>query len=460
MVRAKLQGESMGKYFGTDGFRGLAGKELTAQHAFKIGQYLGYYLKNEVKRRVRAVIGKDTRLSSYMLEYGVASGLASVGVDTYLLHVTTTPSVSYVVKTDFFDVGIMISASHNPYYDNGIKLLNSKGEKISEKITDKIEAYIDSRDNIPFVQNEEIGKIVDYYEGRNRYIGYLISLAKSSFKGFRVGLDLANGSSHMIGKSVFEALGASVYVINNEPNGTNINKNAGSTHIEALKSLVKEKNLDVGFSFDGDGDRCICVDEKCNVVNGDYIMYLLARELKARGELLNNTVVTTVMSNLGLYNALDKLGIAYEKTSVGDRFVYESISKNGHSLGGEESGHIILSKYATTGDGILTAIKIMDILADKKQKLSYLLKDIKMLPQKTLNITVKNKDEAIGDKRLKELCEKIQRELGENGRLLLRASGTEPKIRIMLECESEKICTSYLDSIMELVKEENLEWKG
>ena len=450
----------MGKYFGTDGFRGLAGKELTAQHAFKIGQYLGYYLKNEVKRRVRAVIGKDTRLSSYMLEYGVASGLASVGVDTYLLHVTTTPSVSYVVKTDFFDVGIMISASHNPYYDNGIKLLNSKGEKISEKITDKIEAYIDSRDNIPFVQNEEIGKIVDYYEGRNRYIGYLISLAKSSFKGFRVGLDLANGSSHMIGKSVFEALGASVYVINNEPNGTNINKNAGSTHIEALKSLVKEKNLDVGFSFDGDGDRCICVDEKCNVVNGDYIMYLLARELKARGELLNNTVVTTVMSNLGLYNALDKLGIAYEKTSVGDRFVYESISKNGHSLGGEESGHIILSKYATTGDGILTAIKIMDILADKKQKLSYLLKDIKMLPQKTLNITVKNKDEAIGDKRLKELCEKIQRELGENGRLLLRASGTEPKIRIMLECESEKICTSYLDSIMELVKEENLEWKG
>lgn len=446
----------MGKYFGTDGFRGLAGYDLTAQHAFKIGQFLGYYLKNEKGRKIRAVIGKDTRLSSYMLEYGIASGLASVGVDTYLLHVTTTPSVSYVVTTDQFDIGIMISASHNPYYDNGIKLLSSKGEKLSEEITDKIESYLDRGGRIELSSREGIGKIVDYYEGRNRYIGYLISLAKSSFKKFRIGLDTANGSCHMIAKSVFEALGASVYIINNEPNGTNINKNAGSTHIEVLKEFVVKNELDVGFAFDGDGDRCIAVDDKGNIVNGDHIMYLLARELKERGELLTNTVVTTVMSNLGLYNALDKIDIAYEKTSVGDRFVYENMTKNGHSLGGEESGHIILSKYATTGDGILTAIKIMDILTDKKQKLSYLLKDIKMLPQKTLNVIVKNKEKALNNEALQEICREIENEMGKNGRLLLRASGTEPKIRVMLECTDKEKCNEYLKSIEEVIFKEGL----
>lgn len=446
----------MGKYFGTDGFRGLAGYDLTAQHAFKIGQFLGFYLRNEKNRKIRAVIGKDTRLSSYMLEYGIASGLASVGVDTYLLHVTTTPSVSYVVTTDQFDIGIMISASHNPYYDNGIKLLNSKGEKISEEITDKIEAYLDKGGRIELVSKDEIGKIVDYYEGRNRYIGYLISLAKSSFKKFRVGLDTANGSCHMIAKSVFEALGASVYVINNEPNGTNINEKAGSTHIEVLKEFVLENQLDVGFAFDGDGDRCIAVDDKGNTVNGDCIMYLLARELKEKGELLTNTVVTTVMSNLGLYNALDRINVAYEKTSVGDRFVYENMAKNGHSLGGEESGHIILSKYATTGDGILTAIKIMDILADKKQNLSYLLKDIKMLPQKTLNAVVKDKEKALNNEALQNICKKIENELGKNGRILLRASGTEPKIRVMLECSDKEKCEAYLKSIEEVIIKEGL----
>lgn len=446
----------MGKYFGTDGFRGLAGKDLTAYHAFKIGEYLGYHFKNEKKEKIKAVIGKDTRLSSYMLEYGIASGLASVGVDTYLLHVTTTPSVSYVAVTDFFDIGIMISASHNPYYDNGIKILNSKGEKLNEKITDKIEEYLDSNTILPLSHNEKIGKIVDYYEGRNRYIGYLISLAKSSFKDFKIGLDLANGSCHMIAKAVFEALGASVFVINNKPNGININKNAGSTHIEVLKKFVKENGLDVGFAFDGDGDRCIAVDDKGDVVNGDHIMYLLARDLKEKGELLTNTVVTTVMSNLGLYKALDKIDIAYEKTNVGDRFVYENISNNGHSLGGEESGHIILSKYATTGDGILTAIKIMDIMANRKQGLSYLLKDIEMLPQKILNVTVKDKNKAISNPRLKELCEKIEGELGKTGRILLRASGTEPKIRVMIECKSVEMCENYLKSIEELIIKEHL----
>ncbi|MBQ4510708.1 MAG: phosphoglucosamine mutase [Clostridia bacterium] len=446
----------MGKYFGTDGFRGIAGKELTAIHAFRIGQLLGYYLKNEKKERPKAVIGKDTRISSYMLEYAIASGLASVGADSYLLHVTTTPSVAYVTKSDKFDIGIMISASHNPYYDNGIKILNSSGEKINDTLTDKIEKYLDARDTVPLAENQEIGKIVDYYEGRNRYIGYLISIAKSSFKKFRVGLDLANGSCHMIGKTVFESLGATTYVINNQPNGLNINENAGSTHIENLQKLVKEKGLDIGFAFDGDGDRCICVDDKGEIVNGDKIMYLLAKDLKEKGELLTNTVVTTVMSNLGLYKSLEKESIKYEITSVGDRFVYENIAKNGHSLGGEESGHIILSKYASTGDGILTAIKIMDILADKKQNLSYLLKDITLLPQKTLSIAVKNKKDALDNEKLQMLCKTIEKELKNNGRILLRASGTEPKIRVMIECESEAQIDNYLNRINSVIQEEKL----
>lgn len=447
----------MGKYFGTDGYRAEAGRHLTALHAFRIGQLLGYYLKNEKKEKPKAVIGKDTRLSCYMLEYAVASGLASVGADSYLLHVTTTPSVAYVTKTDKFDIGIMISASHNPYYDNGIKILNSKGEKINDTLTDKIEKYLDTRETVPLAKGSEIGKIVDYYEGRNRYIGYLVSLAKSSLKSFKVGLDLANGSTHMIGKSVFEALGASVYVINNQPNGLNINENAGSTHIENLQKLVKENNLDIGFAFDGDGDRCICVDNNGEIVNGDKIMYLLAKDLKEKNELLTNTVVTTVMSNLGLYQALDREGIKYEKTSVGDRFVYESMAKNGHSLGGEESGHIIINKYASTGDGILTAIKIMDILADKKQKLSYLLKDISLLPQKTLNLTVKNKSEALSNKKLKSICAEIENDLKDNGRILVRASGTEPKIRIMIECNDMEKMNEYFERIEMIINEENLD---
>lgn len=447
----------MSKYFGTDGYRGEAGRHLTALHAFRIGQLLGYYLKNEKKEKPRAVIGKDTRLSCYMLEYAVASGLASVGADSYLLHVTTTPSVAYVTKTDKFDIGIMISASHNPYYDNGIKILNSKGEKINDTLTDKIEKYLDTRETVPLAKGSEIGKIVDYYEGRNRYIGYLVSLAKSSLKSFKIGLDLANGSTHMIGKSVFEALGASVYVINNQPNGLNINENAGSTHIENLQKLVKENNLDIGFAFDGDGDRCIAVDNNGEVVNGDKIMYLLAKDLKEKNELLTNTVVTTVMSNLGLYQALSREGIKYEKTSVGDRFVYESMAKNGHSLGGEESGHIIINKYASTGDGILTAIKIMDILADKKQKLSYLLKDISLFPQKTLNLTVKNKSEALSNKKLQNICTEIENDLKDNGRILMRASGTEPKIRIMIECNHMEKMNEYFERIEMIINEENLD---
>ena len=447
----------MSKYFGTDGFRGEAGRQLTALHAFRIGQLLGYYLKNEKKEKPRAVIGKDTRLSCYMLEYAVASGLASVGADSYLLHVTTTPSVAYVTRTDKFDIGIMISASHNPYYDNGIKILSTKGEKINDTLIDKIEKYLDTRETVPLARCSDIGKIVDYYEGRNRYIGYLVSLAKSSLKSFKIGLDLANGSCHMIGKSVFEALGASVYVINNQPNGLNVNENAGSTHIENLQKLVKENHLDVGFAFDGDGDRCIAVDNNGDVVNGDKIMYLLAKDLKEKNELLTNTVVTTVMSNLGLYQALDKEGIKYEKTNVGDRFVYESMAKGGHSLGGEESGHIIINKHASTGDGILTAIKIMDVLADKKQSLSYLLKDVTLLPQKTLNVTVKNKNEALNNKNLQIACTEIENELENKGRILVRASGTEPKVRIMIECDTVGKMNEYFEKIERVIKEENLD---
>lgn len=446
----------MGKYFGTDGFRGKAGVELTSYHAYKIGRFLGHYLKEQKNQRVRAAIGKDTRLSSYMLEYGVASGLASSGADSYLLHVTTTPSVSYITASDDFDIGIMISASHNSYEDNGIKIVNSNGEKVSEKLTDLIEEFIDSGDDLPFATNEEIGKIVDYYEGRNRYIGYLIGLSKSSFKNMRIGLDLSNGSAHMIGKSVFDALGAKTYVIGNEPNGININKNVGSTNIEALSEHVIKNRLDFGFAFDGDADRCIAVDEKGNVVDGDHIMYILAKELKSKGELKENTVVTTIMSNLGLIKAFDKLGINYKQTNVGDRFVYECMSREGYCLGGEQSGHIIMSKYATTGDGILTAIKISEIIADKKCKLSDLTKSFKKLPQEAVSVLVRCKEEAIRNERLQNACGKIEKSLKNEGRILLRASGTENKLRVMVEAKKWEECRKYVKEIVDIISKEEL----
>lgn len=442
----------MGKYFGTDGFRGEANVTLTVEHAFLVGRFLGWYYGKEKEERCKVVIGKDTRRSSYMFEYALVAGLTASGADAYLLHVTTTPSVSYVVRTEDFDCGIMISASHNPFYDNGIKLINSKGEKMGEDVILQIEDYIDHKLEIPLAIKENIGCTVDYAAGRNRYIGYLISLATRSYKNVKVGLDCANGSSWMIAKSVFDALGAKTYVINAEPDGTNINMNAGSTHIDILKNFVKENNLDVGFAFDGDADRCIAVDEKGNEINGDLILYIYGKYMKERGKLANNTVVTTIMSNFGLYKAFDEAGIAYEKTSVGDKYVYENMLQNGHRIGGEQSGHIIFSKYATTGDGILTAIKMMEVMLEKKSPLSKLAEPVHIYPQVLKNIRVKDKPAAQNDPDVIKAVENAAKALDNSGRILVRESGTEPVIRVMVEAEKLEDCESYVDSVIEVIK--------
>ena len=444
----------MGKYFGTDGFRGEANKNLTAEHAYKIGRFLGWYYgrNKEEGEKCKIVIGKDTRLSSYMFEYALVSGLTASGAEAYLLHVTTTPSVSYVARTEDFDCGIMISASHNPYYDNGIKLINSNGEKMDEETILKIEAYIDGLSGeIPFATRENIGRTVDYAMGRNRYIGYLISLATRSYKNKKVGLDCANGSAWMIAKSVFDALGAKTYVINNEPDGTNINTNCGSTHIEGLQKLVKEKGLDVGFAFDGDADRCLCVDENGNVVNGDMIIYIYGCYLKERGKLAGNKVVTTVMSNFGLYKALDEAGIEYEKTAVGDKYVYENMSANGYRVGGEQSGHIIFRKYATTGDGILTAIKMMEVMLEKKKTLAELAAPVPVYPQVLKNILVTDKAAAQNDPDVQAAVKAVGEKLGADGRILGRESGTEPVVRVMVEAGEEALCEKYVDEVIDVI---------
>lgn len=449
----------MGKYFGTDGFRGEAGVGLTSEQAYKIGRFLGWHFSKSAQR-VRAVIGKDTRRSSYMLEYAVAAGLSASGADAYMLHVTTTPSVSFATAQGDFSLGIMISASHNPYYDNGIKILNSKGEKLDEKTTEQIEKYLDGdfealglRADLPFAKGAEIGEIVDYTEGRNRYIGYLISLSQHSFKGLRVGLDCANGGAWMIAKSVFDALGAKTYVINAEPNGLNINRQAGSVHIEHLQNLVRQNSLDLGFAFDGDADRCICVDERGEVADGDHILYILATSMKARSELKDNTVVTTVMSNLGLYKALEDKGISHVQTAVGDRYVYEKMQECGYTLGGEQSGHIIISKYATTGDGILTAIKVTEAVIEGKTTLARLKEPVVTLPQVTKSLRVTKRDEVIKSPRVIKEADEIAKALGKEGRLLLRKSGTEPVIRIMVEAQSEAECNEYVERMVLAIRE-------
>ena len=443
----------MGKYFGTDGFRGEANVTLTVEHAYKVGRFLGWYFGKDKEDKCRVVIGKDTRRSSYMFEYSLVAGLTASGADAYLLHVTTTPSVSYVARTEDFDCGIMISASHNPYYDNGIKLINSKGEKMDEETILKVEDYIDGKVEVPFAVKDEIGCTVDYAAGRNRYIGYLISLATRSYKNMKVGLDCANGSAWMIAKSVFDSLGAKTYVINAEPNGLNINTNAGSTHIEVLQSFVKENQLDVGFAFDGDADRCIAVDENGKVIDGDLILYVCGTYMKERGTLHNNTIVTTVMSNFGLYKALDREGISYEKTAVGDKYVYENMVKNGHRIGGEQSGHIIFSKYANTGDGILTAIKIMEVILEKKMPLSKLASPVKIYPQVLKNVRVKSKPEAQNDADVQAAVQSVADSLGDTGRILVRESGTEPVIRVMVEAETMEECEKYVDSVIAVIKE-------
>ena len=446
------------KYFGTDGFRGEANVNLNVMHAYKVGRFLGWYYGKEHKARV--VIGKDTRRSSYMFEDALCAGLTASGADVYLLHVTPTPSVSYVVRTEKFDCGIMLSASHNPYYDNGIKLINGNGEKMDEGTIALVEDYLDGKlevfgenyEEIPFAHTSKIGRTVDYVSGRNRYIGYLISLGLYSFNGVKVGLDCANGSSWNLAKSVFDALGAKTYVINAEPDGTNINNNAGSTHIGGLQKFVVENGLDVGFAYDGDADRCLCVDEKGNLVDGDAILYIYGKYMKERGKLENNTVVTTVMSNFGLYKAFDEAGIGYAKTAVGDKYVYEYMTKNGCILGGEQSGHIIFSKYASTGDGILTSLKMMEVMMARKKKMSELLDGLTIYPQVLENVRVTDKKAAQDDADVQAAVKAVTEALGDTGRILVRESGTEPLLRVMVEAETEEVCRKYVDQVVDVVK--------
>lgn len=445
----------MGKYFGTDGFRGEANVNLTVEHAFKIGRYLGWHFGQGKKARV--VIGKDTRRSSYMFEDALSAGLTASGADVYLLHVTTTPSVSYVTRTEGFDCGIMISASHNIFYDNGIKLINSKGHKMEAEVEDNIEAYIDGETGeIPYAHREEIGRTVDYAAGRNRYIGHLIAMATRSFKDKKIGLDCSNGSASSIAKSVFDALGAKTYVINSEPDGTNINRECGSTHIHVLQTYVKENNLDVGFAYDGDADRCLAVDERGNLIDGDLILYICGKYLKEQGRLNDDTIVTTIMSNLGLYKACDKVGIKYEKTAVGDKYVYENMLQNNYSLGGEQSGHIIFSKYATTGDGILTSLLLMEVMLEKKQTLAKLAEDVTIYPQLLKNVKVVDKKTARENPAVQTAIAKVTEALGDDGRILVRESGTEPVLRVMVEASSDELCLQYVDEVISVIRGQGL----
>ena len=442
----------MGKYFGTDGFRGEANVNLMPEHAYRVGRFLGWYFRKE-GQECRIVIGKDTRRSGYMLEYALSAGVTASGANAYLLHVTTTPSVSYIARSERFDCGIMISASHNPFYDNGIKLLNGKGEKMEQSIIDKIEAYLDSpEEELPRATKDQIGRTIDYTEGRNRYMGYLISQAVYSLRGLEIGLDCANGSAYRIAPGIFNALGAETHVMNADPDGANINRDCGSTHLEGLQKFVVENHLDMGFAFDGDADRCLAVDEKGNVINGDLILYIYGRYMKERGKLLNNTIVTTVMSNLGLYKALDEIGVNYVQTAVGDKYVYEEMMNHGHRIGGEQSGHIIFSKYANTGDGILTALKLVQVVLDRKKTLSQLAEPVKIYPQVLKNVRVTDKTQAQNDPEVKAAVAKAAAELVDSGRILLRESGTEPRVRVMVEAESTETCERIVDEIIALIK--------
>lgn len=440
----------MAKYFGTDGFRGKAGVDLTAEHAFQTGRFLGwYYSVKEGNPEAKIVIGKDTRRSSYMYENALAAGITASGADAYLLHVTTTPCVSFITRTENFDCGVMISASHNPFSDNGIKLMNRIGEKMDDELQAELERFIDGEPaTLPWASGEKIGKTIDFYSGRNRYIGYLTNLATRSFENHKVGLDCANGSAWMIGRAVFDALGAKTYVINDQPNGVNVNRDCGSTHIEGLQLYVREHHLDVGFAFDGDADRCLAVDENGEVINGDKIMYICAKFMKERGQLPSNTVVTTVMSNFGLYKALDKAGIHYEKTAVGDRYVYENMKQNDYQIGGEQSGHIIFRKFAHSGDGLITAIMLMGVMIETQLPLSVLAEGVTMYPQVLKNVRVDSKDETMADAAVQAAVEKCTAELGDNGRVLLRKSGTEPVLRVMAEAGSYEECEKQVDAII------------
>ena len=442
----------MGKYFGTDGFRGEANNDLTFEHAIKIGRFLGWYYGEKQGKKAKIIIGKDTRRSSYMFEYALCTGLMASGADAYIMHVTTTPSVAYITRVDDFDCGIMISASHNPYYDNGIKLFNCQGEKMDEETILMVEDYIDGKLEIPVAHREAIGRTVDYVAGRNRYVGHLISLSKYSFQGIKVGLDCANGASWQIAQSVFDALGAKTYVMNVQPDGYNINTDCGSTHIEHLQKFVVDNGLDIGFAFDGDADRCLCVDEKGNVVTGDHVLYIYGLYLKERGLLLNNKVVATVMSNFGFFKALDKAGIEYDKTKVGDKYVYENMVQTGNRIGGEQSGHTIFLKYETTGDGIVTALKLMEVMLAKEKPMSELAAPVVFYPQVLKNVRVKSKPDAQNDPDVQAAVKAVSDSLGTTGRILVRESGTEPVIRVMVEAEADEICEKYVDQVIDVIK--------
>lgn len=443
----------MGKYFGTDGFRGEANVTLTVEHAYKVGRFLGWYFgKDKQDQKAHIVIGKDTRLSSYMFEYSLVAGLVASGADAYLLHVTTTPSVSYIARVDEFDCGIMISASHNPYYDNGIKLINSDGEKMSQDVIDQIEKYLEGEIEIPFALRDNIGKTVDYVNGRNRYMGYLIGLAEYSFKGFEVGIDAANGSAWALAKAVFDALGAHTYVIHAEPNGLNINEDSGSTHMEALQKLVVDKGLDIGLAFDGDADRCLAVDEHGNILTGDHIIYMYAKYMKSKGTLKDNTVVATVMSNLGFFKALEAEGIDCVVTDVGDKNVYAAMVKDDYRLGGEQSGHIILSKFATTGDGLITAIKLMEVIIASKKSVGTLASGMKEYPQILINVKVADKNAAMENEEVLAEVKKTEELLAGDGRVLVRKSGTEPLVRVMVEAKDNVTCREMAEHLAEFIK--------
>ena len=447
----------MGKYFGTDGYRGEANVDLTADDAFRVGKFLAYYFSEGGKKECRIVIGKDTRRSSYMFEYALSAGITAAGADAYLMHVTTTPSVSFIARAEDFSCGVMISASHNPFYDNGLKVINGNGEKVSDDFIEEIEAYLDGKTGeIPLAKRDKIGRTVDYSAGRNRYIGYLISLAMHSFKGRKVALDCANGSASSVAKAVFDALGADTHVLSNTPNGYNINDHCGSTHIEALQAYVRSSDCEIGFAYDGDADRCLAVDSEGNLVDGDMILYLCGKNLKKKGQLQGNTIVTTVMSNFGLYKVLDAEGISYEKTQVGDRYVYENMAEHAYDLGGEQSGHIIFMRHATTGDGILTSIKLMEVLLEEKKSLKECLSDYKKFPQVLANVRVTDKALAESNPAVQEAVKKVEEKLGDTGRILLRASGTEPLIRVMVEAEKEESCKSLVEEVIAVMKKEGL----
>ena len=447
----------MGKYFGTDGYRGEANVDLTADDAFRVGKFLAYYFSEGGKKECRIVIGKDTRRSSYMFEYALSAGINAAGADAYLMHVTTTPSVSFIARAEDFSCGVMISASHNPFYDNGLKVINGNGEKVSDDFIEEIEAYLDGKtEEIPLAKGEKIGRTLDFFAGRNRYIGYLISLATHSFKGRKVALDCANGSSSSVAKAVFDALGADTHVLSNTPNGYNINENCGSTHIEVLQDYVRNSDCEIGFAYDGDADRCLAVDSEGNLVDGDMILYLCGKNLKKKGQLQGNTIVTTVMSNFGLYKILEAEGISYEKTKVGDRYVYENMAENNYDLGGEQSGHIIFMRHATTGDGILTSIKLMEVLLEEKKSLKDCLSDYRKFPQVLENVRVTDKALAENNPAVQSAVKKVEEKLGDTGRILLRASGTEPLIRVMVEAEKEELCREYAEEVIAVMKKEGL----